>query len=792
MGKVLLSILFGIVALGLFGYSGSAYAAGDIVVSVGSFDFGNVIVGNILELPLTISNSGPDDLTLQSLDTVGDSVFFAYGAFCGGIPATIPSGVTCNIEIDFLPTTPGLKTADLNIITDDPETPVVTVSLTGNAIAGSENTVVITQGFEPFIDIDVFDPDGISSVILLGATGGGFFDCSAPQTTFSFSSTVFFAFLIVEDCSNPTDLSIWEIFGADTPIQTLDSDGDGFPVVVSDPNNPLTSFLSDCDDGNDSINPSATDISGNDVDENCSGTVACYDDADSDGYGTTTSTESSFTATGGLADITGACGSNDGDSWDDTNDDCDDSIDSTNPGATEIVGDGVDNDCDGAESCYVDADDDGFGSSTIITSFDFSCLDPGESSNSNDCNDASDAINPLASEVCDNVDNDCDTLVDEGLVCSGLDADLTCSSTVFSQMSRTDPNEIGSSLGGYSCGVPFSPLDQDGPEDIYTFTCQQDGDVTVTIDSSSCDVDLYVLTDPSDPVNACVAGSTTPSITTESVLFDCTAGATYYIVVEGIGLPVSSDDDLFCAFGASYLMSFDAGAGTGCSEDCDNGIDDDGNGDVDCNDSLCSLDPVCEPTQQICGNGILESPEQCDDGNTASGDGCSAVCTLESLTCEEECLLERDTCRLSPDPFLCDEAFDACLSGCFPAVDCTDPGISNSNSAVCDGTPEGESCDAFRCDSGFEPSGVAPICQGGGIWGSVPICEVLMCEVPEITICHNDRTLTILADLIELHFGHDDELGACDDDGDDDDDDDDDDDRDNDDDDRDNDDDDDD
>ncbi len=31
----------------------------------------------------------------------------------------------------------------------------------------------------------------------------------------------------------------------------------------------------------------------------------------------------------------------------------------------------------------------------------------------------------------------------------------------------------------------------------------------------------------------------------------------------------------------------------------------------------------------LCGDGIVEPPEECDDGNTISGDGCSAFCTLE-------------------------------------------------------------------------------------------------------------------------------------------------------------------
>ena len=37
--------------------------------------------------------------------------------------------------------------------------------------------------------------------------------------------------------------------------------------------------------------------------------------------------------------------------------------------------------------------------------------------------------------------------------------------------------------------------------------------------------------------------------------------------------------------------------------------------------------PVIPP--QVCGNMILEVPEQCDDGNILSGDGCSATCLLE-------------------------------------------------------------------------------------------------------------------------------------------------------------------
>jgi cysteine-rich repeat protein len=38
------------------------------------------------------------------------------------------------------------------------------------------------------------------------------------------------------------------------------------------------------------------------------------------------------------------------------------------------------------------------------------------------------------------------------------------------------------------------------------------------------------------------------------------------------------------------------------------------------------------PPPPVCGNGVVETGEQCDDGNTTSGDGCSSTCTIET-TC---------------------------------------------------------------------------------------------------------------------------------------------------------------
>jgi len=87
---------------------------------------------------------------------------------------------------------------------------------------------------------------------------------------------------------------------------------------------------------------------------------------------------------------------NDGDGFTQSQGDCNDSDDSVYPGAVDICGDGIDQDCSGADlDCPVDPDDidddgDGF------------------SENQGDCNDSDDEIYPGATEICgDGIDNDC-------------------------------------------------------------------------------------------------------------------------------------------------------------------------------------------------------------------------------------------------------------------------------------------------------------------------------------------------------------------------------------------------
>ncbi|HCH64176.1 MAG TPA: hypothetical protein DFR83_15335, partial [Deltaproteobacteria bacterium] len=103
-----------------------------------------------------------------------------------------------------------------------------------------------------------------------------------------------------------------------------------------------------------------------------------------------------------------------------TGGDCDDTAARVNPGVSESCND-IDDDCDGdtdegdaadASTWYADTDTDSFGDPDVSTT---ACEQPsGYVSDSTDCDDGDVAVNPDATEVCNDIDDDCNDGIDEG------------------------------------------------------------------------------------------------------------------------------------------------------------------------------------------------------------------------------------------------------------------------------------------------------------------------------------------------------------------------------------------
>ena len=157
----------------------------------------------------------------------------------------------------------------------------------------------------------------------------------------------------------------------------------------------------DCDDGDANRYPGNTEVcDAESHDEDCDATTFGFRDQDEDGY---VDRECCNEAEDG----TRSCG-----------DDCNDIRRESHPGNTEAC-DGFDNDCDGetdegvTNTCRVDGDGDGFGTSDPESETREACAcEEGYSSSTTDCNDGDPEVHPGARELCNDVDDNCDDVVD--------------------------------------------------------------------------------------------------------------------------------------------------------------------------------------------------------------------------------------------------------------------------------------------------------------------------------------------------------------------------------------------
>ncbi|KIC92077.1 hypothetical protein HY58_00455 [Flavihumibacter sp. ZG627] len=176
--------------------------------------------------------------------------------------------------------------------------------------------------------------------------------------------------------------------------------------------------------------------------------ITYYRDADTDTYGDPNTSKALYCSSAPSG-------------WVANNTDCDDTNGDVHPGAEEICGNGVDDNCDGEidEFCggtgctndgtyYLDFDGDGWGNSEVIYPNPPCTTNiPGYVGIGGDCNDDDAAINPGAAEICGNgIDDNCNGQTDENCDPCGVFSNLTTTninstSATLNWVASTNPDQ---------------------------------------------------------------------------------------------------------------------------------------------------------------------------------------------------------------------------------------------------------------------------------------------------------------------------------------------------------------
>ncbi|MFN8153723.1 MAG: MopE-related protein [Bacteroidia bacterium] len=410
----------------------------------------------------------------------------------------------------------------------------------------------------------------------------------------------------------------------------------------------------DCDDNNAAVNPSAVEVC-NSIDDDCDGSIdegvllTFYADVDGDGFGdAAVSTLACSAPVGYVADNTDCDDTQllyadaDGDTYGAgapvacgvaLNTDCNDNSNTVYPGASEICGNGIDEDCDGIvdngcplHTYFEDEDGDSYGNPNEFIVITAPTAPFGYVSNNLDCDDDNAAINPSATEVCNSIDDDCDGSVDEGVLLTFYaDADgdsygdaavttLACSAPVGYVADNTDCNDAVAAInpaaaevcngiddncdGSVDNGLTFADYYADADGDGFggaflgNLCAQPSGSVLV---SGDCDDN-----------NAAVNPSATEVC--NSIDDDCDGS-----IDEGVLLTfyADADGDLY---GDAAVTTLACSAPVGYVAD-----------NTDCNDAVAAINPaaaeVCNGIDDNCDGSVDNGLTFADYYADADGDG---------------------------------------------------------------------------------------------------------------------------------------------------------------------------
>ena len=425
--------------------------------------------------------------------------------------------------------------------------------------------------------------------------------------------------------------------------------------------------------------------------------------------------------------------------------DCDATDPGVYPGAPEIAGNGIDEDCDGSDAagapCFQDDDGDGFGTSVTVFDPNGTCVGPGFALTDGDCDDGDATINPDAVEVCDGLDNDCGAATNEvvdgdgdGLsVCDGDcdDADPTrfpgqaevCNGVDDDCNAATDEAVDGDGDGWSLCdgdcaeGVATifpgasevcDGLDTNCNGALASFELDGDGDGYVPCVDDCDDSDAAVSPDAEE-------------VACDGVDNDCDG-----VAMGGEGDPdgdgVSACDG-DCAPLNPSVSPLKPELCDGVDTDCDGApvgdeLDNDGDGYAECGGDCDDADPDAWPgapepaagpdlncdglvgDNDADGDGFPVSAGDCGDSDPAVNPSAAEVCDGADTNCDGS--------------FLAGELQDADADGYVDCADCNalNPDVNPSAVEICNGIDD--DCDGYGVPGGeidADADGVLP-CAG--------------------------------------------------------------------------------
>jgi cysteine-rich repeat protein len=129
-----------------------------------------------------------------------------------------------------------------------------------------------------------------------------------------------------------------------------------------------------------------------------------------------------------------------------------------------------------------------------------------------------------------------------------------------------------------------------GRDAFFSVTAPIDGVLTATLTQAAFNASIHARTDCATNTSQVACANDNAAVGTETITFSVAQNTTYFVIV---------DSTATTQFGPFTLQ--------------------------------------VRVTPPGCGDSIVSSPEECDDGNTAPGDGCAADCSLEALAGVDAC-----------------------------------------------------------------------------------------------------------------------------------------------------------